>query len=88
MTDPAKDYENQPHVRAAMDLVSAHLELTRTGGWASFKARLWAILEPGKPYPGTAWTVPQEYIYASKRLQAGWNRRDAYRQVVSQWRKS
>lgn len=77
----AKAYRRRPEVKAAIKVVKAGGRAMILGGWASFKARLWAILFPGKEYPGLKWDCPLEYIFAMKIVD-GWTVLDAYRQVV------
>lgn len=77
-----EEYERRPEVKAALKLVRSHRELVAGAGWANFKIRLMAILgiPPSQYY---TWDVPTEFKYASKRVKAGWSRKDAFRQVVA-----
>ena len=77
----ANAYAGNPAAKNALAIVRKHPQLSRAGGWLTFKMRLWTILNPGSPYPGREWDVPKEFIYAMK-IANGWTRVDAYRQVI------
>jgi hypothetical protein len=84
-THEADDYEQTLPVASALCLIRfAHRRgaFGPGSGWSSYKMGLWKLLNPGRPYPGHDWDVPVPFIYAQKRVLAGWSKADAYRQVV------
>jgi hypothetical protein len=79
-----EEYERRPEVRAALKLVRSRPELRRAGGWASYANRLMDALDihpEERKYEG-GWKMPLEFMYASKRVTAGWSAKDAFNRIV------